>query len=80
MQETSVFFPILNAPGPSTIRVRTARNSAPKSSRRKLVYDEEEPCPSISFTNSPIVPQRQPVTNILMKLLSSVFFNAVTLS
>ena len=53
-------------------------SSAPKNSLRKLVYDAEEPSPSISFTNSPIVPQRQPVMNILIILLSSILMYSLS--
>ena len=73
MQEISVFRPMMNAFGPSIIKVRTASRREPKNNLRKLVYDAEEPCSSMSFTNSPIVPQRHPVINILVKLLNSEF-------
>ena len=62
-----------NAFAPSKISVMTAKSIAPKNSLKKLVYDALEPPASISFTKSPIVPHRQPVINILVKLLISTF-------
>ena len=70
-QESSVFRPMRNAFGPSKNRVITASRRKPTNSLRKLVYDDEEPCASISLTNRPMVPQRHPVMNILIKPLNS---------
>ena len=66
MQESSVFRPIRNAFGPSKRSVITASRIEANNNLRKLVYEEEEPCASISFTNRPMVPQRHPVMNILI--------------
>jgi hypothetical protein len=70
-QESSVLLPMQNVFGPSIISVISASRMKPNNNLRKLVYGDDEPCASINFTNSPIVPQRHPVMNILKKLLYS---------
>ena len=71
MQDSSVFRPIRKAFGPSKIKVIRARRREPKRSLKKLVYVDDDPWASISLTNSPIVPHRHPVINILIKLFVS---------